>query len=96
MFRLLLLTIFLISSPIFGLIETLYDAEHQCHSGCVSNYGPIGSKLIACKSGELIRNVSEEIECDGLFQAVSSNYIGKIVQINVNCIRFMNNFKQVV
>lgn len=96
MLRLILLTIFLISSPVFGLIETLYETEHRCYSGCVSHYGSVGMKLNACKTGKFIHSIEKEIEDHKSFQAVSLNYIVKIVLINVNYILFMNKFKLVV
>ena len=64
MFRLTLLTIFLISSPVFSLLETLYEAEHRCSSGCVSHYGHFGFRFNACKRGEFIRYTSREKESE--------------------------------
>lgn len=56
MFKLFVLTIFLIISPTFGLVKSLFETETDCYSGCISNYGGIKSKLDACKNGLFIYN----------------------------------------
>ncbi|CAF0946068.1 unnamed protein product [Rotaria sordida] len=51
MLKLFIFTIFLFSSPIFGLLETLFQAQNNCYSRCHSNYDTSLSNLDACKKG---------------------------------------------
>jgi len=51
MLKLLVFTIFLVSSPTFGLLETLFQTENDCYSGCHSNYPTSLLNLDACKKG---------------------------------------------
>ena len=54
MLNLIILTIVLISSPTFGLLENLFHAENNCYSGCHSNYVDNIFNLNYCKKGLMI------------------------------------------
>lgn len=51
MFRLLILSVFILSTPSFGLLPTLYQAHERCYSGCATNYAGVASNLDGCKKG---------------------------------------------
>jgi len=51
MLKFIILTIFLVSSPAFGLLERLYQGENHCYSGCNSNYAESLANIDACKKG---------------------------------------------
>jgi len=51
MVKLLVFAILLASSPATGLIETLYNVEKSCYSGCHSNYPANPTYSNACKKG---------------------------------------------
>ncbi|CAF0890804.1 unnamed protein product [Rotaria sp. Silwood1] len=51
MLKIFAFTIILLSSPIFGLLETLFQAQNSCYSGCHSNHAVDLSTLNACKKG---------------------------------------------
>jgi len=51
MLKFLVFTIFLVTSPTFGLLETLYQVENDCYSGCHSNYMDNLLNIDACKEG---------------------------------------------
>jgi hypothetical protein len=54
MLKLLVFTIFFISSPTFGLLENLFQTENNCYSGCHSNYATSLADVDACKTGLFI------------------------------------------
>jgi len=51
MLKLIIFTIFLISSPTFSLVQSLFQTENHCYSGCHANYIDNLSNLDACKQG---------------------------------------------
>jgi len=51
MLKLIVFTIFLISSPTFGLVQSLFQTENDCYSGCHANYVDNLWNLDACKQG---------------------------------------------
>jgi len=51
MLKLIIFTIFLASSPTFGLVRSLLRAENDCYSGCHANYADNLSNFDACKKG---------------------------------------------
>lgn len=54
MLKLIVLTILLVSSPAFSLLEHLFQTENYCYSGCHSNYATSLSDVDACKTGLII------------------------------------------
>jgi len=51
MLKFLTFAILLASSPAFGLLETLFDVENNCYSGCHSNYAINLAHFDSCKKG---------------------------------------------
>lgn len=47
----LVLAIFIVSSPAFGLLQTLYQNHADCYNGCQTNYAATTSHWEACKKG---------------------------------------------
>jgi len=79
MLKLLVFTIFLVSSPTFGLLETLFKTENDCYSGCHSNYMTIRSYVHACKRGCDYKLHNED--CAGQCKELSSD-----LQIQASCV----------
>jgi hypothetical protein len=51
MVKLLVFAILLASSPATGLLESLFNTENNCYSGCHSNYAATADHLTACRKG---------------------------------------------
>jgi len=51
MLKLIAFAVFLLASPSFGLLETLFRAQSDCYSGCRTNYPASLPDLFACQSG---------------------------------------------
>ncbi|CAF1028017.1 unnamed protein product [Adineta steineri] len=51
MLKLIIFTLFLISTPSFGLLENLFQAERNCYSGCRANYATSFLAISACQAG---------------------------------------------
>ena len=51
MLQFLVFTIFLFSSPTFGLLENLFHTQNSCYRGCHSTYADNVYNMNACKKG---------------------------------------------
>ncbi|UJR10413.1 hypothetical protein I4U23_014617 [Adineta vaga] len=51
MLKAIVFTIFLVASPSFGLIDSLFRAQNDCYSGCRSTYALSSSNIFSCQSG---------------------------------------------
>lgn len=47
----IILTIFIVASPSFGLLQSLYEDHTNCYAGCHTNYAASETFLGACKKG---------------------------------------------
>ncbi|CAF1432461.1 unnamed protein product, partial [Adineta ricciae] len=60
MVKLLVFAILLASSPATGLIESLFNTENSCYTGCHSNYAANAIHLEACKKGCDLKLLNED------------------------------------
>lgn len=55
MVKLLVFAILLASTSATGLIESLFNTENNCYSGCYTNYAASQGHLEACRKGLFIK-----------------------------------------
>jgi hypothetical protein len=79
MFKLLVFITFLVTSSTFDLLETLYDIQKDCYSGCRANYVDDLLNLDACKQGcnyKLhAKNCAEQCKLISMYESIQASCV---------------------